>query len=230
MVAARMTQRLMAVRMARNMLPSMVVNAALPALLYLVLRTYFPDPSVVPIAAAAMLPVLGNLLSLARTGRLDTFGALMLLGFALTAVTILIGGDPRMILVSRSLLTLGMGVACLASLLWPKTISFYFARQFATGNDRVQAAHFDDHWKMPYVRRVSRLTSAVWGIALVGDFGLRLAMIYSLPAAVVLAVGPIAHNVLSMGAMLWTVWYGVRAMRRLRHSAPEAASTAPTPD
>ncbi len=226
----RSTLRPMAVRMARNMLPSVVVNAALPALLYLVLRRYFPDPSVLPIAAGAMVPVLGNVLTIARTGRLDTFGALMLFGFGLTAVTILVGGDQRMILVSRSLLTLGMGVACLASLLWPKTISFYFARQFATGNDRAQAAQFDEHWKMPYVRRVSRLTSAVWGIALVGDFGLRLAMVYSLPTAAVLAIGPIVHNVLTMGAMLWTVWYGARAVRRLRHSEPGIAAAAPTSD
>jgi hypothetical protein len=217
-----MTLRPLAVRMIRNMLPSMVVNAALPALLYLILRRRFPDPSVLPVAAAAMFPVLGNLLGFARSRSLDTFGVLMLLGFALTAVTTLVGGDERMILVSRSLLTLGMGVACLASLLLPKTISFYFARQFAAGSDRAQADRFDEHWQTPYVRRVSRLTSAVWGLALVGDFGVRVAMIYSLPAAVVLAVGPVANNVITMGAMLWTVWYATRAVRRLRRAAPPA--------
>ena len=201
-----MTLRPMVVRMARNMLPSMVVNAVLPALLYLVLRRHFADPSLVPIVAAAMFPVLGNLFSIARDRCLDTFGTLMLLSFVLTALTALIGGDQRLILVSRSLLTLGWGLACLASLLLPKTISFYFARQFAAGNDRARAAQFDEHWRTPYVRRVSRITSVVWGLALVGLFGLRVAMVYSLPAAVVLAVYPVAHSVVSWGVMLWTVW------------------------
>lgn len=120
---------------------------------------------------------------------------------------------------SRSLLTLGWGLACLASLLLPKTMSFYFARQFAAGNDRVRAAQFDEHWRAPYVRRVSRVTSVVWGLALVGEFGLRVAMVYSLPAAVVLAVSPVANNVVSWGVMLWTVWYGARALHRLRRGA-----------
>ena len=222
-----MTLRPMAWRMARNMMPSMVVNGALPALLYLILRRYFLDPSVVPIAAAAMFPLLGNLLGIARNGRIDAFAALMLLSFALTAFIIFIRGDQKVILVSRSLLTLGWGLACLASLLFPKTISFYFARQFAAGNDRAQAAQFDEHWQMPYVRRISRLTSAVWGLTLVGDFGLRVVMVYSLPAATVLALSPIAHNFMTMGTMLWTVWYGARAMRRLRRRGPQAEA-APT--
>ena len=221
-----MTLRPMIVRMARNMLPSMVVNAVLPALLYLVLRSHFSDPSVVPIAAAAMFPLLGNLFGIARNRSLDTLGALMLLSFVLTALTALIGGDQRLILVSRSLLTLGWGLACLASLLFPKPISFYFARQFAAGNDRVMAAQFDEHWRTPYVRHVSRLTSMVWGLALVGEFGLRVAMVYSLPAAVVLAVGPVANNVVSWGVMLWTVWYGARALRRLRREARLAVLAA----
>ncbi len=216
----------MAARLARNMLPSMVVNAVLPALLYLLLRRYFADPSVVPIAAAAMFPLLGNLFGIARNRSLDTLGALMLLSFGLTALTALIGGDQRLILVSRSLLTLGWGLACLASLLLPKTMSFYFARQFAAGPDRARAAQSDEHWRTPYVRRVSRLTSMVWGLALVGEFGLRVAMVYSLPAAVVLAVSPVANNLVSWGVMLWTVWYGARAVRRLRRGARLAVPSA----
>ena len=90
---------------------------------------------------------------------------------------------------------------------------------FAAGNDRAGAARFDEHWRTPYVRRVSRLTSLVWGLALVGVFGLRVAMLYSLPAAAVLAVSPVAHNVVTMGVMLWAVWYGATALRRLRHGA-----------
>ncbi len=106
-------------RMARNMLPSLVVTAICPALVYLYLRRLYPDPNVLPVAVAALLPVLSNLFTFARTRSLDTMGIVMLCGFGITLATIVVTGDQRLILVSKSLLTFGMGLLSVLSLLMP---------------------------------------------------------------------------------------------------------------
>ncbi|MHB8688875.1 MAG: VC0807 family protein [Candidatus Dormibacteraceae bacterium] len=214
-----MPVRSLIVRMARNMLPSLVVNAVCPALLYIYLRRLYPDPSLVPISLAALFPVFGNVYSLIRTRSLDTFGTIMFFGFGFTLVAIFVSGDQRIILVSRSALTLGMGLFALVSLLLPRPISFYFARQFIAGNDHEQVRRFDSYWRIPYVRFVCRVTSLVWAATLVAEFTFRVVVVYTLPVAEVLVLTPIVFNVFSMTAMAWTAWYGTRALPRIRRES-----------
>jgi len=224
-----MSIRAVVLKMSRNMLPSLVINAVLPLLIYLYLKPIHPDPSIVPIGAAALFPVLGNVLSLVRSRSLDPIGVAMLSGFGFTLAAIFVTGDPRVILVSRSLLTLGMGLVSLLSLLLPKTISFYFARQFLAGPDPARVSDFNGYWRIPYVRQVSRVTSLVWGLALVCEFALRVAIVYTQPVAEVLVLTPIVFNVMSMSTMAWTVWYGTRAVRRIRRDSGELmGSPAPS--
>ena|SRR5579859_735836 len=203
-------------RMARNMLPSLIVNAILPALVYVYLRRLYPDQYVLPIAVAALFPVLGNLVTFARSRSLDTMGVVMLCGFGITLVTILVTGDPRLILVSKSSLTFGMGLLSVLSLLLPKPISFYFARQFIAGTDSERIHDFNRYWRLPYIKRVARVTSLIWGIALISEFAFRVVIVYTLPVAEVLVLTPIVFMAISWSVMAWTVWYGNRAIRRIR--------------
>src|SRR5579859_5005089 len=171
---SKVAVRELVIRMARNMLPSLIVNAILPALVYVYLRRLYPDPNVLPIAVATLFPVLGNLVTFARTRSLDTMGVVMLCGFGITLVTILVTGDPRLILVSKSSLTFGMGLLSVLSLLLPKPISFYFARQFIAGTDSERIHDFNRYWRLPYIKRVARVTSLIWGIALISEFAFRV--------------------------------------------------------
>lgn len=202
------------------MLPSLLINAVLPLLVYLYLKRLYPSPSVIPISAAALFPVTGNVISLLRNRTLDPFGSAMFLGFGFTLAAIFITGDERIILIARSLLTLGMGLLALLSLVLPKTISFYFARQFATGNRPDRIADFNRYWRMPSVRYASRLTSLVWGVALTSEFAFRVVIVYTQPIPRVLVLTPIVFNLVSMSTMVWTVWYANRALRRIRREAP----------
>jgi hypothetical protein len=201
--------------MARNMLPSLIVNALCPLLIYLYLKRLYSGPSVIPISAAALFPVVGNVFSLLRNRVLDPFASAMLLGFGFTLAAIFISGNERIILIARSLLTFGMGLLALASLFLPKTISFYFARQFLTGNRPDEAAVFNHYWQKPYVRYASRLTSLVWGLALVGEFVFRVVIVYTQPIPRVLVLTPVVFNLVSMSTMVWTIWYANRAVRRI---------------
>ncbi len=65
---------------------------------------------------------------------------------------------------------------------------FYFGRFFFTGNDPERRVRFDSSWQYPQVRRGHRIITLVWGLVLVGEFCVRVAMIYTLPITVVLQV------------------------------------------
>jgi hypothetical protein len=216
------------VRVVANMLPSLALNALCPLLLYLSLRRRFPDPSIVPVASAALFPVLGNLLSIARSRRLDVIGVVMLLGFGVTLATAFLSGDQRLILVSRSLLTGVMGLAGVLSVALPRPLMFYFARLFGAGTDPQAIQRFDRYWGLRSVRTTARITTAVWGLALLGEFAFRVAIVYTLPVAQVLVLSPIVNDLVSIGLMAWTAAYGAWALRRIRREAG-AQVLAPTP-
>jgi hypothetical protein len=209
--------------MARNMLPSMVLGGAIPLAIYLVLRRWFAAPSLIPLSVALLAPMRPALVNLSRRQSADPFvtvsGTMMLAGLVITVGTILISGSEQVILISRSAPTLAMGLACLASFLLPRTLSFYFARQITAGNERDRAEAFNDLWQLPYVRFVARLTTLVWGMALIAEFVIRVILVYSLPIPEVIALSTIVFMTISMGTMLWTILYGRGAFRRIRQQA-----------
>ena len=206
--------------MARNMLPSIILGGVLPLALYLGLRHWFPALSLIPLSIALLAPTLPALVNLARRRSADPFatmsGIVMLAGLVVTMRTIVISGNPQLVLISRSVPTLTMGLACLASFLLPKTLSFYLARQIITGNDPGRAVAFNRLWQLPDVRFAARLTTFVWATALITEFVIRVILVYGLPVPQVLALSSIVFTSISMGTMVWSVFYGTRAVRRIR--------------
>jgi hypothetical protein len=68
----------------------------------------------------------------------------------------------------------------------------------------------------------------VWGLALLGEFAFRVAIVYTLPVAQVLVLSPIVNDLVSIGLMAWTAAYGGWALRRIRREAG-AQALAPAP-
>ena len=90
---------------------------------------------------------------------------------------------------------------------------FYFGRQFMAGRDPVKRSAFEAEWYKPGAPRVHRLITCVWGTAYVGEFIIRVIMVYTLPAAVVLLVSPFLLGGITVAVILWTFAY-VRHMRQ----------------
>ena len=129
-------------------------------------------------------------------------------------IALFIGGDPRILLIRESLFTAGFGVACLASLLFPRPVMFYFGRYFFAGNDPEKRKVFDSRWHNPIIRRGHRLITTVWGFVYTGEFVLRLILVYTLSAAVVLAVTPFLLGSATIVTVMWTFRYAYRLRDR----------------
>jgi hypothetical protein len=126
----------------------------------------------------------------------------------------LITGNQKFLLIRESFLTLAYGLICLGSLLLPRPIMFYFGRHFATGNDPIRIASYNALWRYPGFRSLNRLVTIVWGIGMLGDFVIRLALIYALSVAQVLVIAPIVTYVIIIGLIIWTMAISLKAARR----------------
>ena len=211
--------------MLRRMAPTMVIDGLCPVLLYLLLRPRFPDTSLIPLVAAAVFPLLGNVGHLGRYRRLDTMGLLVLLSLASGISILLIGGDQRLLLIARTLMPLVLGLACLVSMILPKPLAFYMMRQMMTGDEVERVAAFNAAWQHPYIRFVYRLFTVVFGLGMVGQFAIRVVLVFALPIVQALVLSEFAMNGLGMGIMVWTIAYGRHAARHTR-----AMPLPPVPD
>jgi hypothetical protein len=218
-----------------RMLPMLVLDGLLPLLIYLVLRPRFAPTSVVPLAAAVLFPLLGNVVNLVRHRRLDTFGILVLLSLGASLSVLLLGGNQRLLLITRQLVMPVMGLSCLVSLTLPKPLVFSMVRQFLTGDDPQPGRKFDTLWQYPYVRSASRLMTLVWGMAMVGEFVLRIILVLTLSVVQVLAISSVLMMAVGLGLGAWNVAYGIRVFRHIQVLTQQApspivgASMAPTP-
>ncbi|HEY7418673.1 MAG TPA: VC0807 family protein [Ktedonobacteraceae bacterium] len=186
-----------------------IVDGGLAYVIYILLIPHFPQNSIYPLLFASLAPLLGNIYSLIRNRRLDFLGILVLLGIAFSLITALVTGDPKLLLIRESFITGGYGLACFVSLLFfPRPLMFVLMRHFITGNDPERIRSFNARWNSPAFRRFQRIVTFVWGVGLVGEFIIRLVMIYMLPVAQVLAIAPIVLTAITVLLILWTIRYG----------------------
>ncbi|REE81528.1 hypothetical protein A8990_11852 [Paenibacillus taihuensis] len=183
---------------------TLLINGVVPWALYVWLSDYMS--SLAALSVATLIPLIDNLIYLAKHRKLDAFGSLMLFTFVLTIALVLIGGSEKILLVRESLITAGVGIVFLGSLFFTRPIMYHLATRFVAGND------FPNSWGYAYFRFVMRLMTTVWGIMLTGEAAVRVYMVYRLSTERYLALSNIVLYGFIGAAVLWTVAYR-------RHSA-----------
>jgi hypothetical protein len=132
---------------------------------------------------------------------------IVLLGISASAVALLAGGSPRLLLIRESLFTALFGLACFGSLLLPRPMMFYFGRHVMAGGDATRRRRYEASWALPEVRSSSRLITVVWGSICLGEFAIRVALIFLVPVAWVLVISPVLLGSLTLVTIIWTFRY-----------------------
>jgi hypothetical protein len=198
----------------RPLLRSILLNAAIPLILYRLTKRYLTASEVVALSVAALFPLAESLSDVTRKRTLDPIGVIVLAGMGASMIALAFGGSIKLLLIRESLFTGAVGIACLASLMLPRPLMFYFGRSYMTGNDAKKVAAFNAGWQHPYFRFVNRVVTLVWGIAFLTEFAIRVVLVYTLPTAAVLAVSPATLGGITIGTILWTFAYVRRARAR----------------
>ena len=161
-----------------GLLPSIVIGGVFPYVIYQFMMQTITASDVVALAISAVPAIVYGLVGIVRTRQMDLIAAVTLVGIAVTVVAAFLGGDPRLFLIRESLLTVALGIACLVSLLFPKPLWFYIIRYFASANDPARAASFTANWRYPGFRTFTRVLTLVWGLVYLGEFILRVILVY----------------------------------------------------
>lgn len=111
----------------RGLLPTLVIDAALPAIAYQILTRHGVS-ALAALIAGAIFPAAHIVRGFAQTRRLDLIGAIVLLFIAVGTISSLISGNVLFILIKESMVTAAFGIVCISSLLWKRPLMFYFGR------------------------------------------------------------------------------------------------------
>jgi hypothetical protein len=79
----------------RGLLITMVIDGAIPYILFLLLTPHFPNGSVWPLLLASVAPAIGNAISIVRQRRLDYLGVIVILSLIFTIVASVVSGAKR---------------------------------------------------------------------------------------------------------------------------------------
>ena len=210
--------------MITSLLWDIALNATIPAALYFFTKRFISPSELTALLSATSFPLLKSAYGLAKRRELDPVALLILLGLAASVIAVLFCGDPHLLLIRESFFTGAFGLACLISLILPRPIMFYFGRYFMAGRNAQRRHTFNARWQDPAVRRAHRLVTATWGLVFVGEFVLRIALVYNFPAPVVLAVSPFSTGFVTVGTIVWTFWYAHRVRNRIDAVAKKGAA------
>ena len=198
------------------------LSAGIPFLLYRFAKRYISGSEVVDLAIATTFPLAKSAGELLWRREADPVSLMVLGGIVVSGAAVLLGGGARILLIRESIFTGLFGLACFLSLLFPRPLMFYFGRYFMAGKDPERRVRFDRSWQLPEVRSAHRLITAVWGAVYLGEFVLRIVMVYKLSPSAVLVISPILLGGLTIATIVWTFRYG----RLVREHAQAAISLA----
>ncbi|MFB7053654.1 VC0807 family protein [Streptomyces vinaceus] len=169
-------------------------------------------------------PVLDSAISLAWRRKLDEFAIVTLVFLVITAVVSLVGAhSARALLIKDSGVTGLFGALCLATLLAPRPLMFYFGRKFATDGTPESTAWWNGLWQYDGFRRTMTVMTTVWGVAYLAEAAVRVGLAYLLPTDTMVVVSPVLiYGTLGLLA-LWTARYAKRSQAAGERRAAEAA-------
>jgi intracellular septation protein A len=158
--------------------------------------------SVVPLANAGW--------TFLRLRRLDALSGTLLVAIVIGTALSLLVNDPRILLVKDSIVTGAIGLGFLITLFTPRPLLISFASAIS-GDDPEQL-------QQPQARAVIHRLSIIWGVGLLGEAVVRVALSFVLIPTELMAVSPLIAICVFGALSLWTL--------RERHLAVAAIQAA----
>jgi hypothetical protein len=203
----------------RSLIPSLIINGALPFLIYTILKNYTHVSDLVALLATGVPSLIDSLIGVIRNRRLDFLAGFTLFTIAVSLVLIALGGSPKLYLIRESFFTAAFGLAYLISLPFPKPLAFYFARYFMAGNNTERIAFVNQLWEhSPHFRTGLRKIGLVWSIGLLLEAAVRTYMVLTLSVQQFLAISPFVLYGITGALIVLSMVYG----KRMRQQGEEA--------
>ncbi len=174
---------------------SLLIDLVAPIALYYGLRSA-GSSIYLALIVGGVAPALSAAVIAIKHRRVDGLAVAVLAMLAVSTGVSLIGGSPQFLLAKDSLLTAAWGAWFILSLHTERPLTFRFTRPLLEGRkvfDPVThrrgaptTQSWDELWvKEPRFRRAWRVTTVIWGAAMLLDAAVRVIMAYTLPGDLV---------------------------------------------
>ncbi|MBB2164963.1 hypothetical protein HLH26_10510 [Gluconacetobacter sp. 1b LMG 1731] len=198
----------------------LTVNFAAPVLIYDRMQAGWGD--VQALLASSMPPLLWSVGGFVIRRRIDALSLIALAGIALSLLAFIGSGSARLLELREQAVTFLIGLAFLFSAAIGKPLIAPLARATMARQSSQALADFDTHRNDTRVRCTIMVMTLVWGLGLLANVVVSVALIYSLPISTYLVVGPILGYPTMGGLALWTLLY---RRHRIRHGTMGQAPT-----
>ncbi|MFF4953028.1 VC0807 family protein [Streptomyces chattanoogensis] len=205
---------------------TIALNVVAPIITYNTLRGHGWSEFAALLAGGAW-PVLDSVVHAVWRRRLDEFAIVTLVFLVITAVVSLVGAhSARALLIKDSAVTGLFGLLCLATLLAPRPLMFYFGRKFATDGTAASTAWWNGLWQFEGFRKTIITMTTVWGVAYCLEAMTRVGLAYTLSMDTMVVLSPfLIYGVLG-ALVMWTTMYGKRARSKGEERAAAVAARA----
>jgi len=183
----------------------LAVNFALPVVVYDLLQGRWGEVNA--LLASAVPPLVWAVGGFVRSRRVDALSVMAMAGIALSLIAFAGGGSARFLELREKMVTLLFGLAFLGSAAIGRPLIWPLARATMARESGEALAQFEADRDHPMLRRTIMVMTLAWGFGLVADVAVSVGLIYALPVATYLIVGPLLGYATIGGLTVWTVWY-----------------------
>lgn len=195
-----------------HLLIEVLVNFILPFMIY----SYSEAPlgEVRALLASSAPPIAWSLVEFARHRRVDALSMLVLCGIALSLIAMIGGGGVQFLQLREKLVTGVIGLAFIGSALIGRPLIYELALATKRRKSAAEAKEFEALQIYAGFRRTMSVMTWVWGLGLLADVAVAVALVFTVSIREYLIVNPILGYG-TMGVLtLWSFFYGQRAKRR----------------
>ncbi|HEX4159200.1 MAG TPA: VC0807 family protein [Rhizomicrobium sp.] len=197
-----------------------LINIVLPWLIYSLAEPRVGEVNA--LIASSSPPILWSIVEFARHRRIDVLSIFVLLGIVLSLLAFFGGGSAKFLQLREKLVTAFFAALFLGSAAIGRPLIYELARAgMARGNQKSELEHFESLRNDRFFRASMMTMTLVWGLGLLADVALSVALVFLLSIKAYLIVNPIVGYTTMGSLSLWTFWYA--RVRRREGDARRAA-------
>jgi intracellular septation protein A len=202
----------MSPRSLRKIGGEILVNIALPFLIYNLAQPRLGE--VDALTASSGPPLVWIALEFARHRKVDALSLLVLLGLGLSLLAFFGGGSARFLQMRERLVTVFVGLVFLGSAAIGRPLMHELVRAFLARSNDVESRRVESLRNDRFFKAGMTFMTVVWGVGLLADAAVSVALLFVLPVSAYLVVNPILGYATIASLTLWNVWFGRRMRRR----------------
>ncbi|MEU3333926.1 VC0807 family protein [Streptomyces sp. NPDC002144] len=209
----------------------LIVDVAVPVGSYYLFKDAFGVGTFAALALSSVVPAVRTVWSAVRERRANSLAALILVVNVVSLALSFLSGDPRLMLAKDSGVSSVIGIAVLVSVAMGRPMMTEGFKPFLTRGDAAREAA----WERLAVgsaafRRLERVFSVVWGVALLAECAVRIVGAYTVPVDTMVWLGSVILAGTITLALFVSRKVAAEPMARMVTAEVAAADTAEVPE